>query len=263
MFLPVGTSSSSGSNSGTISSLSPPIKVLQIISHWVFTFPDLLSPKPLLDKDIFQLPIIHSQASDFHSGFGTGQPDPNPSAAKTLLPGIIQWCVLAPLSPPTAVSASNGILKNPGALKEGLFKHSENREDTLRAIQGLSLTGTDEKAGRGTSKSKIDADSETRPRDGKEDVHTILASLHADILSNILSLPKPLTCQLSGDDIAVVVAALLSYYSQRTQEKEASAKQRGGEGCSLSGKMDDCVERLAQILQICLSSGLVDLRPGE
>lgn len=265
----VGSAISSGSNLDS-TYLNPPIRILQIISHWVSTFPDLLSSEQLLDKDIYQLPIINSKIPDFHSSFETGQPDASTSTMKSLLPGLIQWCVLAPLSPVATKCLSNGDLKNrPGfeknmkqSLKDELVtRHHTDNEDTLKAIGGLSLMATDEKDRHATSENMMRPDTQGG---SKEDTHSILASLHADLLSNILSLSKPLTCQLSGDDIALVVAALLGYYSQRMQQgKEAEAKLGGGERSSLSGKMDDCVERLAQILQICLSSGLINLRPGE
>ncbi len=86
-----------------------------------------------------------------------------------------------------------------------------------------------------------------------KDMQMILTSLHADLLSSILSLSKPVTCQMSGKEMAVLIANLLGYYSHR--------KQRGEE--EMAEKMEECVERLAQLLQISLSSGLLNLRPGE
>ena len=217
-----------------------------------------------MDKE---LPIINSKTPNSHSIFVAGQPDPSPNAVKSLLPGLIQWCVLAPLAPVAAKSVlSNGELCTGNetnlkqTLKDGVSRHhTDNQADTLRAIRGLSLLATDEEDRYDRSENKTSTGTEC---DVKESTHSILASLHADLLSNILSLSKPSKCQLSGDDIAVVVAALLGYFGQRTQQ-ETEAKLRGEERSSLSVKMDDCVERLAQILQICLSSGLINLRPGE
>ncbi len=88
-----------------------------------------------------------------------------------------------------------------------------------------------------------------------EDMQTLLTAFHADLLSNILSMSKPPPWQLCGDEITVLVTNLLDYYSQRKQ-------QNGGDG-GVVEKMDECVERLAQLLQLSLSSELLDLRPGE
>ncbi len=191
--------------------LNPPIRMLQIVYHWLSTYPNLLSPPPLLSMEISELPLVHSSSMNFDSEF------PKP-VLQCLLPGLMQWCVLAPLCPnyPTIAKETES--------KSNYSKDSDEPMDT--------------------SSSKL--------LDNK-DMQIILTSLHADLLSSILSLSKSVTCQMSGKEMAVLIANLLGYYSHR--------KQRGEE--EVTEKMEECVERLAQLLQISLSSGLLNLRSGE
>ncbi|XP_064406174.1 uncharacterized protein LOC135351161 [Halichondria panicea] len=131
----------------------------------------------------------------------------------------MQWCVLAPLCPNYLTIA----------------KKTESKSN-------YSKDSRDEPMDTSSSKSLDD-----------KDIQMILTSLHADLLSSILSLSKPVTCQMSGKEMAVLIANLLGYYSHR--------KQRGEE--EMAEKMEECVERLAQLLQISLSSGLLNLRPDD
>ncbi|XP_064406170.1 integrator complex subunit 15-like [Halichondria panicea] len=191
---------------------NPPIRILQIVYHWLSTYPNLLSPPPLLNKEISELPLVHSNSINFDSEF------PKP-VLQCLLPGLMQWCVLAPLCPnyPT------------------IAKKTKSRSN-------YSKDSRDEPMDTSSSKSLDD-----------KDMQMILTSLHADLLSSILSLSKPVTCQMSGKEMAMLIANLLGYYSHR--------KQRGEE--EMAEKMEECVERLAQLLQISLSSGLLNLRPDD
>ena len=195
-----------------LSQPNPPIRILQIVYHWLSMYPNLLSPPPLLNKEISELPLVHSNSINFDSEF------PKP-VLQCLLPGLMQWCVLAPLCPnyPT------------------IAKKTKSRSN-------YSKDSRDEPMDTSSSKSLDD-----------KDMQMILTSLHADLLSSILSLSKPVTCQMSGKEMAMLIANLLGYYSHR--------KQRGEE--EMAEKMEECVERLAQLLQISLSSGLLNLRPGE
>ena len=65
---------------------NPPIRILQIVYHWLSTYPNLLSPHPLLNKEISELPLVHSNSINFDSEF------PKP-VLQCLLPGLMQWCV--------------------------------------------------------------------------------------------------------------------------------------------------------------------------
>ncbi len=193
------------------SQLNPPIRMVQIVSHWFSTFPDLLSSSPLVCKDISKLPLVHSSSSTS---------DPNPTL-QSLLPGLMQWCILSPLYPNPTGSPKDTHTKS-GNSPNASFKKPM---DTL--VKSLSV----------------------------DDMQTLMTSFHANLLSNILSISKPPPWQLCDDEITSLVTNLLAYYSERKQ-------QEGREG-SMAEKMDECVERLAQLLQLSLSSKLLNLRPGE
>ena len=140
----------------------------------------------------------------------------------------MQWCVLAPLCPDATGP------KKP--LRGSLNKLGNNDSEFANGVNVLSL--------------EVSTKEKEQTKD--VDTQTLVASLHADLLSGILSLSKPLPCQLSGDEVAVLVANLLKYYTQRKMT----------DGRELVEEMDECVERLAQLLQISLSSGLLMLGSG-
>ena len=206
--------------------------MLQIVSHWLANCPALLSPPSLLSKELSDLPLVHSHDSDFHSKF----PDLKPTL-QSLLPGLMQWCVLAPLCLEEKGPKNSSSLQRDTLNK--LDKVSKRASEFVNGVQALSLDAGSLRTGE-------------REHTGDLDMQPLIASLHADLLSGILSLTKPLPCQLSGDDVAMLVANLLKYYTQ----KKLSV---GGE---LVDKMEECVERLAQLLQISLSSGLLMLGAG-
>ena len=106
----------------------------------------------------------------------------------------------------------------------------------------------------GITKSDSDA---SLVSDSKLDFDSLTANLHANLLAVILSHSKSIRHgALTGDSIAVVVATLLKY-SQLVKDFGES------DGETISGKVDEAIERLAQFLQISLSTGLLPLNGGE
>ena len=206
--------------------------MLQIVSHWLTNCPTLLSPPSLLSKELSDLHLVHSHNSGFHTKF----PDLKPTL-QSLLPGLMQWCVLAPLCLEEKGSKNSSSLQRDSLNK--LDKISKHDSAFVNGVQSLSLDTNSLSTGE-------------KERTEDMDMHSLIASLHADLLSGIVSLTKPLPCQLSGDEVAVLVANLLKYY---TQQKLST----GGE---LVDKMEESVERLAQLLQISLSSGVLKLGAG-
>ena len=105
---------------------------------------------------------------------------------------------------------------------------------------------------------------------GESDMASLVAHLHASLLSVILSNSQSFQHgSLTSDHIAVVVAALLGFSCHQPQQlvkrkrerktgrrEEAEDDSEGREG------LKESVERLAQFLQISLSAGLLDLSPG-
>ena len=71
--------------------LHPPLKMLQIVSHWVEVYPAFLFPAPLLDQHIMpKLPLLNSSNSNYHSlDF---------YSSRSPLVGLIQWYVVSPLT---------------------------------------------------------------------------------------------------------------------------------------------------------------------
>ncbi len=158
------------------------------------TGPEFLFPPQLLDKQPEQL-SLHSQRT---------KPSPSPS----LLAGLIQWCVLAPLVPKTKAERKTEMENN--CAKEELT-------------------------------TSLDFDS-------------LMAKLHADLLSVVLSHSKSFRPHsLTSDSVAVIVAALLGFNQQRCV-REGSA--------GMGVRMNEAVERLSQFLQISLSTGILVLKPG-
>ncbi len=181
--------------------LNPPTKLLEILTHWLETSPEFLFPPQLLSKPLEQL-SIHTQR-------------PKPLPSPTLLAGLIQWCVLAPLAP----------------------RHQLPRGTT--ADHNGTITDAQIKGGTGEHQNCIDFES-------------LMAKLHADLLSVVLSHSKSFHVHsLTSDNVAMIVAALLGF------NRQLRGRESGG------GRMNEAVERLSQFLQICLSTGILVLKPGR
>ena len=196
--------------------LHPPIRMLEIVSHWVETFPEFLFPSKLSDK-WSDLPLLRTKKLTPHS--------------KSPLPGLMQWCMLAPLIPREQLSGGNP-------------RHSQ----------------------KGLKETVVCMTAETPPN-GKNDslreekFATLVAKLHANILSVILSHSQSFGYRsLVSDDIAVIMATLLAF-SQKISQAQSRDSGTGGGG--VASKMNESVERLAQFLQITLSCGLLSLNAGQ
>lgn len=195
--------------------------MLEIVSHWVETFPEFLFPSKLSDK-WSDLPLLRTKKLTPHS--------------KSPLPGLIQWCVLAPLIPREQV-VSGG---NPRHSQKGLT------ETVVRTTASCSKTPP----------SGID-DSQR-----EEKFASLVAKLHANILSVILSHSQSFGYRsLVSDDIAVIMATLLAFSQKISQGQSRDSGTGGGGG--VASMMNESVERLAQFLQITLSCGLLSLNSGQ
>ena len=197
--------------------------MLEIVSHWVETFPEFLFPSKLSDK-WSDLPLLRTKKLTPHS--------------KSPLPGLIQWCILAPLIPREQV-VSGG---NPRHSQKGLT------ETVVRTTASCSKTPP----------SGID-DSQR-----EEKFASLVAKLHANILSVILSHSQSFGYRsLVSDNIAVIMATLLAFSQKISQGQSRDSGTGGGGGGGVASMMNESVERLAQFLQITLSCGLLSLNSGQ
>ena len=100
-------------------------------------------------------------------------------------------------------------------------------------------------------------------------LETLVSELHANLLSVILSHPTSFRQHsLTSDNLAVVVAALLSFRQHLwAGGTKGACTSEGGGGVACDdgggGGMRESVERLAQFLQISLSNGMLVLSPGS
>ena len=215
--------------------LHPPLKMLQIVSHWVEAHPTFLFPTPLLDQHMMpKLPLLNSsnsnyQSLDFYS-------------SRSPLVGLIQWCVVSPLTMGLNLYGqqksrkgdpkSPSLLKSPGIVTDPFNYHPEV------------------------------ATNSSQPKD----FTTLMADLHANLLSLLLSglYQPPIQLMgkhghlLTGSDVRDIVSALLGFKEKLTSSSEQSRSVT----LSLSSWMDESVERLAQFLQILLSTGLLSMKQG-
>ena len=191
--------------------------MLEIVSHWVETLPEFLFPSKLSEK-WSELPMLRSKQPTLHS--------------KSPLPGLMQWCVLAPLVPKEQVLCC-------GSTKDS---------------QKLLVTSNSDMAPGFNRSSEISSQREDK-------FGSLMAKLHANILSVILSHSQSFGYRsLSSDDIAVVIATLLAFSQQLSQSRSRGGGTGNG-GDVLCG-MTESVERLAQFLQIMLSCGILALNAG-
>ena len=82
---------------------------------------------------------------------------------------------------------------------------------------------------------------------GVYDYHSLVSKIHADLLGILLSLATLTNGMLVSDDVAHLVASLVSF----------ARIHKSDQG------MEAAVDRLAQFLQIGLSAGAVVLRQGK
>jgi hypothetical protein len=112
----------------------------------------------------------------------------------------------------------------------------------------------------------------------EDDFQSLLARLHAEVLSSLLSLSvsrsgNSVLPALSSDDVAMVVAALLAFShkpasvaggsgTERKDKSDRDAVGRNGGNGGGGSRMEESVERFAQFLQISMSTKILQLKPG-
>ncbi len=228
------------------SDINPPIRMLRIVSHWVESSPELFSCPHYPEITPTKLPLLHPRTTP--SG-GTDGSDV-PPLLRSPITGIIQWCVLAPM------------VNHSKVYSRTTNQSSSNSNGTK--LVGSNPTGTGQNS-TGIKKltcmaTPLSANSDVGSEESEENFQQILAQLHAELLSALLSVGHThsssssggggITDSLNSDDVARIVAALIAF----------SQKQGGEEGVK---GMEESVERLAQFLQISLSAKALKLEPGE
>ena len=215
--------------------------MLQTVSHWVETYPSFLFPGQLLDQPSTpKLPLINSNSSfqslDFYS-------------SRSPLVGLIQWCVITPLTSTLnyyGQSRKDDLIKSP-TLKSPTFKSPEASTDPVSNV---------------TNRQEL---SNRSPKPMTKDVSMLVADLHANLLSLLLSEsqqpPLQLTSKhgqlITGNDIRDVVSALTGF-KQKLLSLELSRMAMS----TIESWLEESVERLAQFLQILLFTGLLSMKQG-
>ena len=233
--------------------------MLQVVLQWVESNPDLFcSPQ---HPDLLNLPLLHSEAKAI---------SPTAGPLRSAIAGMIQWCILAPMVNQTHLY---------GAGESSSAKTNSAPTEATKSAAKTAKTG---------SNSTVSDSSNSVLVEG--DFHSLMARLHAEVLSSLLSVSHThsLTAQsrsgssvplssLSSDDVTMVVAALLGF-SRRADTMGGGAVRKGEglkcerrkmedlmvvEGGSGDGEMEESVERFAQFLQISMSTKTLQLKPGR
>ena len=229
--------------------LQPPKQLVSIISHWLESKPQFLYAVTPIDK---------TDLLSFHGASKTTHPA---APAVSPLAGLIQWCVLAPChhAKSTSEDTSTGTVEN-----------NSTQRKTLTTAASPSSTGTD------TIASSVENGKE-RDKSNKQAGHeemsfqTLVSKLHANLLSAILSDSQLfLHDTFTSDHVAVTVAALLGLSNhigtltqlRRRGRTGSSAEENREQDGEKSEELEESVERLAQFLQISLSTGLLALSAG-
>lgn len=245
-------------------SLSPPKRLVSILSNWVEMNPQFLYPPRLLDKT--DLIVFHGPSKVTASS----QPPSSMSIplSQSPLPGLISWCVLAPCYHHTSGPTTSEKIYHKSLLKKTVPESeiSNGTSSSTITTERDRLVKEEEKKKERNDESKVDDETII-------DYRTLVAKLHANLLSVVLSDAQSFPRDtLTSDHIAVTVAALLGLSHHQPAQL---LKKRGGKGAAASAteekrqegdKIDDgleeSVERLAQFLQIGLSTGLLVLSSG-
>lgn len=160
---------------------------------------------------------------------------------------------------------------------------SKSTGTNLPSFNSTKLTGTNLPGSKSTGTnlpSFKSARSSSVATENNEFQH-LLAQLHAELLSALLSLsqapalstscPAAITDSLNSDDVAMIVAALIAFSSRPdvdvgggTVRNFQGGEEGRGECEEVKGdKMEECVERFAQFLQISMSGKVLQLESGE
>jgi hypothetical protein len=231
--------------------LCPPRQLLSILSHWVEKTPQFLFAPRLMEKTDFIAFHSPSKASTAAQSVTTTGTSESPLA------GLMRWCILAPCHRPEQGTEE---LQNKFLVHKKVEPFSEKTKEGLSSA--TTPTGKDSLAHAGK-------EGEGREKNAEEDFQTLISKLHANILSVILSDSQSFPRDtLTSDHIAVTVAALLGL----SRHQPAQLKRRGKGGVAAAAteernqgegenhqELEESVERLAQFLQISLSTGLLVL----
>lgn len=217
--------------------LHPPLNMLQTVSHWVETYPSFLFPGQLLDQHSTpKLPLINSSSSfqslDFYS-------------SRSPLVGLIQWCVITPLTSSLDLYGQQKSHKDD--LKSPALKPPEASIDPVNVNSQRELSNKSSKAAM------------------MKDVSLLVADLHANLLSLLLSVSQQPPLQLTGmhgqlitgNDMRDVVSALMGF-----KQKLSSLELSRTASSSIGSSLEESVERLAQFVQILLFTGLLSMKQG-
>ena len=229
--------------------LQPPMQLLSIISNWLEKTPQFLYAPRLIDKKT-DLPSFHNASKALR-------------CPASPLAGLMQWCILAPCDHTQRDSET--------FLRPAKDPKSTEASDTVATTTPIAEDTVKQTAVKDEKESVQSAKVE-----GKEealDFQTLMVKLHANLLSVILSDSQSfLHGTLTSDHVAVIVAALLGLSKHQPMQlkkrgkaewKKQVGKGEDGGDESKSEDLDESVERLAQFLQISLSTGLLQLSSGE
>ena len=237
--------------------LCPPRQLLSIISHWVEKTPQFLYAPRLMEKtDViaFHSPGKASTAAPSATTTGTSE---------SPLAGLMRWSILAPCHRHHPEQGAEELQKKS-------LVHKKVKQFSEKTKEGLSSATTS--TGR-DSLAPAGEEGEGRDKNTEEDFQMLISKLHANILSVILSDSQSFPRDtLTSDHIAVTVAALLGL----SRHQPAQLKRRGKGGVAAAAateernqgegenhqELEESVERLAQFLQISLSTGLLVLSSG-
>ena len=178
------------------------------------------------------------------------------------LAGLMRWSILAPCHRHHPEQGAEKLQKK-SLVHKKVEQFSEKTKEGLSSA--TTSTGRDSLAPAGE-------EGEGRDKNTEEDFQMLISKLHANILSVILSDSQSFPRDtLTSDHIAVTVAALLGL----SRHQPAQLKRRGKGGVAAAAaeernqgegenhqELEESVERLAQFLQISLSTGLLVLSSG-
>lgn len=222
--------------------LKPPKKLLAIISNWIEKTPQFLYAARLIDKKT-DLPLFRGASK-------------TPRSPASPLAGLMQWCILSPCDH-TKHALGEASLRT--------AKDSKPREaiDSVASATTPTCTSEEETVKQSAGN---DGTENVKTKDEAMDFQTLMAKLHANLLSVILSDSQSFPHEtLTSDHVAVIVAALLGLSNhQPTQlKKRGKGEEKKKEDGDRNQDLDESVERLAQLLQISLSTGLLALSSGK
>lgn len=233
--------------------LQPSKQLVSIISKWLENKPQFLYAASPIEK------------TDLLSFHGANKSTHQAAPAVSPLAGLMQWCVLAPChhTKPPSEREDNAT---------GTAEKTSTQYQTLNTVAYPSSTGEKNASLMESSREEEGGNEQGGKVDDKEmNFQMLVAKLHANLLSVILSDSQLFPHgTLTSDHVAVTVAALLglSKHTTLAQRKKrgkmmaSAAEETGDRDREKSKDLEESVERLAQFLQISLSTGLLALSAG-